>query len=169
MKSLTYILGLPVFILFASCGSCQKLQDESPVAIDEYYFQEWVAGARGAGSGINFTVALKEVPTTITMKDIYFRNMKTELQQGKQAPSVFTGYFKTNLNEPMDLTMNADPKKEYGNEAPKLDKKDMPFELQDNEAVISCEEDGKIEYYKLLNVQIRPSKMPAMKPQKVIG
>ena len=162
MKLLINIIVVMPLVFFASCASQPKLQDKTPVAIQEYYYQTWSAGARGAGSGINFTLALKEVPRDVQLKDIYFQGRKTALVQGKQAPSVFTGYFKTDLNGPADIKMNADPKEEYGNAPPSLDKKEFPFEMTDSEAIISFEIDGKLKYYKLTDVNKRPTKQMPM-------
>ena len=159
--SLTAILPL---IFFASCSSTKTLtlQDEAPVDIYEYYYQTWVAGAPGGGSSINFSLALNSVPNDIILKDLYFMSMKTSLDQGQQAPTVFTGIFKTTVNQPNDITMDADPKKEYGNEAPDIKKEVIPFDLNNDEAVISYMKDGKEYYYKLIHVEERPTRMAPM-------
>lgn len=162
MKLLVILTAIMPLVFFASCASQPKLQDNAPVAIDEYYYQTWAAGARGAGSGINFTLALKQVPTNVVLKDLYFQGRKTALKQGEQAPSVFTGYFKTDMNDASDLQMNADSKKEYGNAAPQIENEDIPFELKDTEAVISYEVQGKLKYYKLIEVAKRPTKQMPM-------
>ena len=168
MKLLLTISAMLPLIFFASCGSTSNtskaltLQEESPVAIEEYYYQKWVAGARGAGSGINFSLALKSVPTDVALKDIYFMDMKTTLEQGKQSPTVFTGYFKTAMNQPVDIIMSSDPKKEYGNTVPETEKESIPFELQNDEAIISYMKDGKEYFYKLTDVKERPTRSMPM-------
>jgi hypothetical protein len=58
-----------------------------------------------------------------------------------------------------------DPKDEYGNEPPKLEK--LPFELSNNEAVIAYDVDGKTKYTKLQNITKKENiAYPSAPPQK---
>lgn len=45
-----------------------------PVKIDEVYFENWVAGIRGGGSGTNFYIRFSQVLfTEIKIQQLYFR------------------------------------------------------------------------------------------------
>lgn len=146
MKFFTILSILPL-VFFASCGTGQKLQQNAPATIEDAHFQKWISGAKGMGSGINIAIVFKNTPKDITLKDVYFRSMKTELVTKLKELNTFRGYLKTKYNTQEDLVMDADPKKEYGNKPPKI-KEEFPFELKDNEAVISYVKNGKTLFYK---------------------
>ena len=159
MKITNIVLGMFGILLFASCACSQKLEEESPIVFKEYYYQKWVAGARGAGSGINFSIDVTSKPDNIELRKLYFRGMKTELQNKQRTPSVYTAYFKTAANRNPDRIMDADSSAEYGNAVPEYKKVDMPFEINDSEAILEYSEDGNIKYFKLTSVKERPYRL----------
>ena len=62
--------------------------------------------------------------------------------------------------------MSSDPKAEYGNKVPELPKK-TPFNLEDNECVISYKQDHVLKYYKISNIIKKERRLyPSAKPNK---
>lgn len=156
IKASTYkfiLLGM-IIIGFSSCSSSQKLQKEIPFAVTSATCQEWVAGVQGGGSGINVTfVADNLAENNIQLDSIFFRGQKAAVmmleEKGKKNCSA---RFVTPKLEKPDIIMHKDPKKEFGNKPPKLQEK-IPFELADNEAVISYTQAGKVKYFKIENIK----------------
>ncbi|MET0944097.1 MAG: hypothetical protein ABWY22_01670 [Flavobacterium sp.] len=57
--------------------SDKMLVDEFPGAIKAVYFQSWVAGVRGGGSGTDFYIELAQpLPDGVVLSQVYFRDKK---------------------------------------------------------------------------------------------
>ena len=154
MDSFKNIITLCTFSLFlfsfSNCGSSQtndySLTQEPPFSIEDSYFQKWVAGVRGGGSGINVHLSFNTLPENVKIDSIYFRNKVVKAKQVSQDPIQFVGYFKTETNR--DVIMDVDAKEEATNVPPKK----TPFQLAENAAVISYSKKGTLQYYKLTNI-----------------
>jgi hypothetical protein len=156
LKRLIFSISLSLVMMsFSQCASTQKLEAKSPVEIKEVYYKEWANPARYTGSGLNLYISLTSNTSNIEVDSVYFRKKQVKLEHIKEG--LFVGKFKTNKNSPNDIIMSSDPKEEYGNTSPKIEKP-FPFELQDNECVISYKERGKTKYFKLSNINKRQTK-----------
>ena len=154
MKTLNKFLGLILLSLvmtsFSQCSSAQKLQEKAPTSFGKVYCQSWVAGARGGGSGIDIYIPVSDY--SVKLDSVYFRGKKAKLTIQSDNNKVFVGRIKTDLNnEKQDIIMSGDSKKEYGNKLPELPEK-IPFELEDNQCVVSYQEDDITKYFKIENV-----------------
>lgn len=139
-------------IFFTNCSTAQKLQNTAPVSFGEVYSQKWVAGVKGGGSGINLFIPVsEEIPENIQMDSVYFRGKVVKLERVTGENPMFVGRFVTEFNQKEDITMSSDPKEEYGNQAPKLDKKSH-FDLKDSECVISYKDGTDTKYFKIENI-----------------
>ena len=152
---------------FSQCSSAQKLQKEAPVKFGTAYYQHWVAGVQGGGSGINLFIetegTLKE---NIQLDSVYFRGMVAKFQVKPNNPSLFIGRFSLKANQKRDIIMSSKPKAEYGNESPKKKSK-IPFDIKDNECVVSYKEGDKMKYFKIENVvEKQPQYYPSAPPKK---
>ncbi len=77
----------------------------------------------------------------VSFNNVYFRGRKAALQIHPQHSGIYYAQFESAKD---DMIMSSDPKEEYGNKAPvKLEK--IPFDLDNNEAVIEFTQGGKIE------------------------
>ncbi len=144
-------LFLTIFILSQiSCGTSKQKEPETnftknpPFSIEKIYSQKWVAGVKGGGSGTNLYIAFSKVSESVVFKDLYFRNKKTEVSISKDQ---VIGYFKNQNNR--DVIMDGDATKEAANIPPEK----IPFQLKENEAVISYSENGKTYFYKISNIE----------------
>ncbi|MBO6605427.1 hypothetical protein [Psychroserpens sp.] len=144
---------LLVMASFSQCSSVPKLQKEAPISIADVYYQEWIAGVQGGGSGINLFISVSD--SDITLETVYFRGEVAKLEVKPSNPNQYIGRFKTEMNQPKDIILSSDPKEEYGNKMPQ--KKDkFPFELADNECVISYTVNDEIKYFKISNIKNKP-------------
>ncbi|MBT8253805.1 MAG: hypothetical protein KJO00_04605 [Bacteroidia bacterium] len=137
---------------FSQCSDKKKLEKQAPVTIDQPYFQRWTAGVEGGGSGMNIHIPVSDV--NIVLDSVYFRGRVAPLELKKEAGQ-YVGRFSSDFNKKKDMIMNEDPKEEYGNTMPeKL--KPIPFELKDNECVISYRDGKTVKYFMLSNVVEKP-------------
>lgn len=145
------LLGiLLIAFSFAQCGSA-KFTKNPPFTITDAKYQSWVGGMPGS-SGTIVTIGY-ESKTDITFDSIYFANKTGSLQasnnNGKQ--SLIGTLNNTTSTEKKDLILHSDPTKEFKNEIPKVKK--LPFELTEDEAVISYKEGKKTKYFKIDKVK----------------
>ncbi|WP_303316521.1 hypothetical protein Q4Q34_06855 [Flavivirga abyssicola] len=152
MKLLKRILFLCLISLvmmsFSQCASTFKLQDSVPLEIGQVYHQSWVAGVKGGGSGINVFIPLLSNSKNIVLDSIYFRGKAVKLEKDKM---LYIGRYALSANQNKDIIMSSDPIAEYGNLVPEIPKK-IPFELKEDECVVSYNEGHKIKYYKISNI-----------------
>ncbi|ULC59782.1 hypothetical protein MBM09_02110 [Flaviramulus sp. BrNp1-15] len=141
-----------------------KLQDKAPLEFGDAHYQNWVAGVKGGGAGFNLFIPIKANINKVVLDSVYFKNKKTKLEYVND--SLLVGRFKTEMNQKEDIIMSNEPYAEYGNKAPQLPEK-IPFELKEDECVISYKEGENTKYYKLSNVFKKQSEFyPRAQPNK---
>ncbi len=153
MKSFKIIsIFILVTFLFSSCSSAQKLQKKAPIKLGDVYCQSWVAGIKGGGSGLNLFIPTQTTDLNHTKLDsVYFRGKSVKLEAIENKTIVYVGRFENDFNQKKDIIMSSDPNEEYGNEIPKIMPK-IPFELKENECVVSFQDGGETKYFKIENV-----------------
>ncbi|MEZ4856918.1 MAG: hypothetical protein R2812_10640 [Gelidibacter sp.] len=146
------LVMLTILASFSQCTSTQKLQKSVPIAFSEVYFQRWTAGVEGGGSGINLYIELaSELPKNIQLDSVYFRGKAAKFETKPQNKLLYIGRFKTEFNPSKDLIMSNDSLNEYGNEM-SVNIKKLPFNLKENEGIISYKEGKNTKYYKVENI-----------------
>ncbi|NHN25718.1 hypothetical protein FIA58_008505 [Flavobacterium jejuense] len=132
-----------------------KSSQKDFLVVEEVYYQKWVAGIKGGGSGINFHVILKKpLKNGVILEKVQFESYEGQLI--KQSETEYVANIKTNLN---DLVLDEDPKKEYGNKAPLIN-------LKPKEANLFYQVSGKVAIKNLENVQEKQMMAyPSMKLQ----
>ncbi len=156
-------LKLSFFFLFFSlsflqCKSSQSIPfiNKTVAADSNVYYQNWVAGVKGGGSGTNLFIA-KSLIAPIKPNSVYFRGKIVTFEVLKVGGDYYIARFKGSANQQSDYQMNLDSHKEYGNDIPKELVQDFPFDLTKQEAVISYYQDDKLMYLKITNIQEKPS------------
>ena len=150
----TSSLLLLVMASFSQCSSVPKLQNEAPMSFGEVYYQEWTAGVQGGGSGINLFIPV--IDSDIILEKVFFRGEEAKLEVKPSNPKLYIGRFKTEINQPKDIILSSDPKEEYNNTIPQKETS-IPFNLEDNECVISYSIDGSTKYFKISNIRKEPA------------
>ncbi|MFD2517407.1 hypothetical protein [Salinimicrobium flavum] len=147
------IPALLVLFSFSNCANGKKLQEEPPLAIKEAYYTSWVGGVKGAGSGINLYIPAEE-DAEISLDSVYFRGRKAVLEKDPAEPGLYVATFKIRSDEgkAADIIMHRDPKKEYGNKPPVILEK-IPFELEQDEAVVRYTRNGKEKYFRITGIK----------------
>lgn len=158
---------ISVFCLIAmttNCSSAQKLQEEPPVEFGDIHFQKWTAGVKGGGSGINLYIPVKN--EMIKIDSIYFRGQVSKAEVKPKDSSLYIGRFDTKFNQSKDIILSSDSMEEAKNKLPVKDKP-TPFELENDECVISYSKKGKTHYYKISDIKERAAEYyPSTQPNR---
>ncbi|WP_292948718.1 hypothetical protein [Olleya sp. UBA1516] len=154
MKFIQYLsLSIVSSFLFMQCSSAQKLQKEAAFQTDKAYYQKWVAGLKDGGSGINVFIPIDSNSKNLKLDSLYFRGHIVPLQTKPNFPDLYIGRITTNANQPKDYS---------------VDTSDIPFDLKDNEAVVSYTENGTTKYLKIENlVEKQMEQYPSAPPRNL--
>jgi len=150
-----------VTIGFSQCVSSEKVMkitdtiQLSKESLSKVYYQHWVAGVRGGGSGTNLYVSKSAVGNK-QLVSAYFKGKVIDFDPLIKGGNVYVAYFKGTSNLIHDIKMHSDTANEYGNNVPPK-KKEFPFKLEANEAIISYLENDEIRYLKLTNIPEKES------------
>jgi len=128
-----------IFLVFTLSGCSgtknqYKIEQEETVSFKEAYYQEWVAGVEGGGSGLNIYLEPFASDSNVELKGIYFRENYTELRTKKE--NSYHGFIRGEVNW----------KEEDNKENQEVE---IPFSLKKNEAVVSFLQKGKLKYIKI--------------------
>ena len=162
---LNIFFAITLVILFSQCSSAQKLQETTPFLVDQIYSQKWIAGVQGGGSGINLFLKLADTNHNVVLDSAYFRGKAVKFESNS-VDNYYIGRFSTSFNKKQDVILSDEPNGEFGNEAPIIPKK-IPFNLNDNESVISYKENNKTKYFKIEKItEKRIVSYPSAPPNK---
>jgi len=152
---ITKLLALILIMTgFTQCKST-KFDKTPPFTVTEATYTNWVGGIKGV-RGVNVVINYTS-SSEVKFDSIYFINkvIKIEFKSVKEQ-QVLVGHFNTSsVNSKEDLVLHADSTKELKNTIPSLKK--FPFELKENEAVISYQEGKKTKYFKVENIKVGKS------------
>lgn len=160
---LYFVLAIIGVLTVTQC-TCSKpvFKQNPPFSISNSHYQDWVGGIPGV-SGTLVHINLLTIEEDVRPDSLFFRQRKVKIDS-KTAETGFlwVANFRTNL--PRDINMHSDPQEEYGNTAPS--KEVFPFELTENEAVISYYLNEKHLYYKITDLQKKETQFfPSTKPK----
>ena len=140
----TQILSIFIILFgFSECGSMQ-FDKNPPFKIISASYQNWNGGQPGV-KGTNVKIQFTSTKT-IQFDSVYFDNRVAKLETKNSNDNLLIGYFNTSSIK-RDIILDANPTKELKN--PVLEIKKFPFDLKENEAVISYKINDEIKYYKI--------------------
>ena len=141
------------FLILMSFINCSTVKtntfvEAAPFVITAPYYNSWIAGIEGGGSGINVFLPVSDI-RNIVVDSIHFRGEKSAVETRDK---LIIGRFRHSTNRKKDIIMSSNPQDEYNNK--RVLKRDIsPFSLTQNECVISYRVKGKRLYYKLSNLK----------------
>ena len=150
-KFIVAITSVLTMVFFTQCGSAQ-FDKEAPFTIHKAYYQDWFGGQPGS-RGTLVTVEISRAAESIVFDSIFFndkiKRLGNTVSDNKQ---LLIGNFPTTTLSDKNIIMHSDPKEEMANELsnPILN---YPFELSDNECVVSYIIKNKKRYYKVENLK----------------
>ena len=143
MKKLLFLLSsIFALTLITGCGSNKELQERAPAQFQDIYYTE---GENGLDLYIPVAVIQEN---RVSMDSVYFRGMKSPLVRDSEQTNLFIANFSTGA---MDI-MSIDPAEENKNRLPQRTEK-VPFEIQDDEAILVFTQNNKTKYYKLTGIE----------------
>ena len=113
----------------------QTFELQTPFTIKPVIFQEWYAGIEVGGTGINVFIPISNVKENVTFNEVYFRNLKGKLVSEN-------GKYMAVLENPSKLYTFKKAEKPA----------DYPFDLKDNECVLSYTQNGETKYHKIIEL-----------------
>lgn len=148
MKILKILSVLTIICSLSQCGST-NFEPSPPFEINSAAYFSWVGGQPGI-SGMNVKITYTS-DKNIQFDSIYFRKkiVKLEVNISKDQKMII-GHFNTSSPN-REIVLQLDPMKEMKNEIPEI--KIFPFELNENEAIISYRVSDKIKYFKIKTVK----------------
>ncbi len=158
VNSVLKISLVSIIAIFAQCASSQKMEKkidtDAPVTLKSPYFEKWVSGIREGGAGFIIYIPI-ESDDTVKLEEAYFRGKKIPLRKNKGGDIYMGKYTDPNSIEKIELVMSSDPKEEFKNKVPVIEKK-IPFALSANECVITYTKDGEKGHFRIKNLPEKP-------------
>ena len=130
-------------ITIFGCANTYKLENKAVLSFTESSYNSWFSGVKGGGSG--FSVFLKMDKNDaldaekIELKGVYFKDKYANLKL--QSLGSYQAFFKNKSTSDM---FASDAHKEL------IKEEQIPFVLNENEAVVSCLINGKQKYVKVI-------------------
>lgn len=134
-----------------NCAS-QQLDETPPFKIISATYSNWAGGVKGvSGTNINITYKASQ---QIAFDSIFYKKRKTKVsfKNHNDVTSLLGQFQNKRINKLHDMILDADPKKEFGNKPNPNAKKNFPFDLKNNEAIVSYKHKGVTKYYKITNL-----------------
>lgn len=150
LKSIRIFLITFVFsAIMIGCKS-QSLETSAPFEIKEKTYFYWVGGKQGT-QGTTIKVLGSTKSLNVSFSKLYFQNHEYSIVP------LFNGdgfEIEGNFSEFKDkeLILSKDPSEEFGNQPKKVTKK-IPFDLEDDEAVLLYSVNGLEGFYKITGVK----------------
>lgn len=140
IKKATYAIVFAVICASTfQCASNKEIattfEQEAPFTVKPVVFQEWYAGIKVGGTGINVFLPISDVKGNIVFDEVYFRNLRGKLIKKED------NYIAV-LKNPSRLYTFKKAEKPA----------DYPFDLKDNECVVSYIQNGQTKYHKIITL-----------------
>lgn len=142
-----------ISVVLICCGSSKapiksSLQNNPPFKVVEATYSKQLDEQKGVN---NMLIRISINNPKILLDSVYFRNNSSILKLDKSDSNLeYVGSLVLPTKN-QNFNLNLDSKKEYGNQAPDISRK-IPFELKENEAIVSYLLNKKKFYFKISNV-----------------
>lgn len=159
MKSLAAVVVI-LTLSFSGCSSQKKMAVQPPFEMGEATCQAWSGGRAEAGSGMLLEIpVLSENLDEIKLQQAFFRGKIADVTlENTDKGWVAKANFKNQNLEKPDMVMHADSKQEVGNQPPIVQEK-FPFDLEDDQCVLSFLDGDTVKYYKVESVKEKKAKI----------
>ncbi len=117
-------------------AAAATFEEQAPFKVKPVYFQEWYAGIKVGGTGLNIFVPVVNKANDVVIDSIYFRSLKGKLTE--------TGgrYSALLRNKTENYTFKTSDSSS-----------DYPFTLEDDECAISYIVNGETKYFKIIQTK----------------
>ena len=138
----------------SGCSSQKKMVENPPFELGTATCQSWTGGRVESGSGLLLQIpVLSENLDNMKLQQAYFRGKIADLKlKSTDNGWVAESNFITRAAGKPDMTMHADAKQEVGNQPP-MPKEKFPFELENNQCVLSYLDGDTVKYFKVEGIK----------------
>jgi hypothetical protein len=138
------LLSLFFLIVFFGCANTYKLEKKAVLSFTESSYGSWFSAVKGGGSGFNVYLKIDESDSKkVELKGVYFKGKYANLKL--QSLGKYQAFIKQNSkSDRLEFNDRIEDKKDATKE------EEIPFVLNDNEAVISCLINEKQKYVKIV-------------------
>lgn len=159
MKTFTCVMVV-LTLSFSGCSSQKKMVEQPPFELGDATCQSWTGGRAESGSGMLLEIPLiGEMSEDIMLKQAYFRGKITDVKmENTENGWVAKANFRNQSREKPDMVMHADSRKEVGNRPPAIKEK-FPFELEEDQCVVSFMDGETVKYFKIEGVKEKKPKI----------
>lgn len=145
MKAIKLLLLFCLTFSFTQCKT-MKLSKKAPFTVTGATYHNWVGGQPGV-SGTDLIIGVAN-STETTFKDVYFQNKTIALRsKNRDGKKYVVANFNTSKRNDNDVLV------EGKKETVKATVVKFPFDLKENEAVISYLVGTKMHYFKVVNIK----------------
>lgn len=151
MKKIKAISTVFLTLIFVKCASVPT-KKAHPFTVTKAIYKNDTNRIKGINS-LNVTVNYTSEKEIDFQKLFYKgRQQKVSFKKGiDEGKTLFVQFKKINKNI-SDLQLHGDSKKEFGN-SPSKKETAFPFDLKENEAILSYKQDNVIKYFKIKNIE----------------
>jgi len=150
MKSFNfYIFSIVFCAILIGCKS-QNLETSAPFNIVEKNYFYWIGGKQGT-QGTTITLEGQTTSSNISFSKVYFQNHEYDVSPEYNSYG-FTIQGNFSKFRERENVMHKDPAQEFGNKPPVQEKK-IPFDLEDDEAVLLYSVNGLEGYHKITGIK----------------
>ena len=149
MRTIKILSILFLLLGFSQCGG-STLVKKSTLKVEKAFYNKWVGGQPGV-SGTKVEIHLEDAQEVIFVA-LYFQGKRTQVEVSKiDKFTQIIAHFSTSKRKHRNLILDADIIKETGNTLPSLE--EFPFQLKENEAILSYKKENKTLYFKIENIK----------------
>ena len=152
MKTIKIIRISSIIVIllgFLQCGGSTLVKNPI-LKVEKVFYNNWVGGLPGV-SGTKVEIHIEDVSEVIFVA-LYFQGKRTKVEVSKiEKFTRIIAHFSTSRRKNRNLILDADITKELENTLPSLE--EFPFQLKENEAMLSYKKENKTVYFKIENIK----------------
>jgi hypothetical protein len=149
MRTIKILSILFLLLGFSQCGG-STLVKKSTLKVEKAFYNKWFGGQPGV-RGTKVEIHLKDALEVIFVA-LYFQGKRTKVEVSQMEKFTrIIAHFSTLKRKNRNLILDADITKELENTLPSLE--EFPFQLKENEAILSYKKEGKTLYFKIENIK----------------
>ena len=141
-------------LTLSGCSSQRKLVQEAPMKFGEATCQAWTGGRAESGSGLLLEIPMvMDAAETVVIQQAFFRGKVADVtMENVETGMLAKANFKNGTRTKPDMTMHVDAKQEVGNQPPQP-KEEFPFDLEDDQCVLSFLDGDTVKYVKVEGIK----------------
>jgi hypothetical protein len=149
MRTIKILSILFLLLGFSQCGG-STLVKKSTLKVEKAFYNKWFGGQPGV-RGTKVEIHLKDASEVIFVA-LYFQGKRTKVEVSQMEKFTrIIAHFSILKRKNRNLILDADITKELENTLPSLE--EFPFQLKENEAILSYKKEGKTLYFKIENIK----------------